>query len=130
MEIPARAQSADEVFETRFDATPYFKRADDQELMELFKDDFTGTAAAELAYSFRDQDAGLGRIFDHVERMHDGTSLGFVCEVEREPALAWIQANRPELARRIARRPEVDAAIERRLARLGNQGDFRQLGRD
>jgi hypothetical protein len=127
--IPARAQSADGVFEAHFDALPYFVNAEDQELMELFKGDFTGLSAAELAYSFRDSNADLARIFEHVERAHDGISLGFVCVVERAPALDWITKNRPKLAERIERRPEVDAAIERRLARLGNQGDFSRLGR-
>lgn len=128
MAIPAYARSLDGVFEARFDALPYFLDADDQELMELYKADFSGLPAAELAYSLRDLE-DLARLFAQVERVHDGVSLGFQCEVEREPALEWISANRPELAARIERRPDVDAAIERRLARLGNQGDFDSLGR-
>jgi hypothetical protein len=118
--IPAVARSHDKQLAVEFDAEPYFAAAEEQDLMELAKRDFSGghpawTMAEALAPNEPELRALLDQVIAASARGEVIGFVGFDCRVDRQAALAWIGHHRPRLAERIERRPEVEAAVERRL---------------
>ena len=120
--IPACARSSDGAQRLAFDALPFFKAADDQDLVELAKLDFAAGFQSELLFqccvSKELRDPLLGYLALAQEQ---SPSLRLLVTVEREAAMRWLKSERPALHERIERRPEVEAAIERRLRALDSR---------
>lgn len=105
--IPARAWSDDRVVDFRFDATPYFAEASDDEIVELACEDewACGYAADEVAEYF-DRPAPLGnegvrRLFEHLAHCREMSrgnpnysAPGFECSVDPEWAMDWLRTHR------------------------------------
>ena len=97
--IQAEVHSDDWAAEAKFDATPYFEQASDEELKELADCDYGGDYAADdVARFFEDTDEGVAFVFKYLDARGD---QGFECHVDVEQAEAWIRANRPDLAKEL-----------------------------
>ena len=96
--IPAEVHSDDFVYETSFDALPWFEQASDDEIVELAECEWGGDYPADdVARHFEDSDTDVAAVFNYAAR----TDNGFECHVEEEPAIKWLKANKPELLERI-----------------------------
>lgn len=93
--IPAECHSDDGHVEVDFDAEPYFRQADDLEIVQLALCGWGGDYPADwVADHFRDDNPEVKRMFEYIE-IHG--EQGFECHVEEAGAVAWIKANRPDL---------------------------------
>jgi hypothetical protein len=106
--ITARAHSDDYVFEVEFDAEPWFRRADDQDVLLLAAEGWGGNYKSdEVALDARDETGheGLVRLFDYLELIRDLPSkkdaCGFECHVDEDEALCWLREFRPDLWSRV-----------------------------
>ena len=96
--ITAEAHSDDRMFEVPFDATFWFQQASDQEILKLAKCDWGGDYPADHVAEFMaDHFPYLASMFKYIIRR----DTGFECYVTGPEAMAWLKANKPELAKQI-----------------------------
>lgn len=99
-----RAEVHDDHFRTssRFDATPWFEQASDDDILELAKIDWGGDQKAdEVAEFFEQHNVGEPETVDEVFKATGVLDVGFEVSVEEADALKWVQANRPHLMEKI-----------------------------
>lgn len=75
----------------KFDASPWFEQAGDDEIIALARDKYTGKAATEVARFVGKNNA------DVLDLMEDGTVT-----VSEDDALEWVEANKPDLLPKLA----------------------------
>lgn len=98
--VTAEFWTDDYVFETSFDATPYFEKASEKELLALMECDFSGDSASDAVaehaatYTPKLQDA-MNYIALHNKGARD--SIGFECSVDRKSFLVWMSGRRAAL---------------------------------
>ncbi|MBS1722526.1 MAG: hypothetical protein JSS66_05905 [Armatimonadetes bacterium] len=94
-----RAEVHDDEFKltARFDATPWFAQASDDDILDLAIIGWRGDAPADkVAEFFEGMPTGEPSVDDVFAsaRQHD---CGFDVSVEPNDALTWVKANRPQL---------------------------------
>src|SRR5262249_2582738 len=113
--IYASAQSADHTLEVAFDASPYFREADEAEIAALAQAGWThGAAATAVARRCAPEDGTLTTLFTYLELYNHGRQkaavVGLECTIESESAVAWLQAARPGVRERVQARLDRQAA--------------------
>lgn len=95
--IPAEAHTDDHIVKVEFDAAPWFAQASEEAILALSDCDWGGDEAADSVaeWSVRTTPE-LQRVFDHYNPDEDVS--GFECHVDEEAAMAWLRANRPDVA--------------------------------
>lgn len=101
--IYAEVHSDDHNVKTEFDATPWFEQAFVKDLIELSKCGWGGDYPADNVAKFcSDFDENVQKVFDYLDVIKDDPSkkdcCGFECHIDRESAIEWLKANRPEIA--------------------------------
>lgn len=101
LKIRAEIWSDDHVFESNFNALPFFLSANDTYIRKLIECEWGGDYAAdEVALSCKN-DVGVKSVFDYCDlywKQHR-KSIGFEVRVNSHDALAWLWENRPSLMR-------------------------------
>jgi hypothetical protein len=106
--IQAECHAADNARTIEFDATPWFEVADVESIVHLAGRNWSSQAVAD-ALSVR---RGYERLRDVIryardrlrtESREDPLWPTFACRVSEAEALAWLEANRPEVATRVRR---------------------------
>lgn len=104
-EVTARVASDDGVESIRFDATPWFEVATDDDLLELAARDWRDCPQADAAALYvydANPKSPPGRVFRYLRKYNpmrrDGSIVGFEVRVQAKAATAWVVANRPHLA--------------------------------
>ncbi len=112
--VTARAHSDDYVFEIKdFDIRPWLMQASENEILDLAKAGWGNDYCAdEVAQFMADYNHDLAKLFEYLEQIANLPSkkdeCGFECEIHAEQAMAWLDAQRCELAAKI--RTEVEGA--------------------
>ena len=99
--IRAEVHSDDYRYTAKFDATPWFKRASEEEIIALHECDWGGDWAADYVALFFNDKAGcedVSVLFAYVRKV-DG--IGFECTVHDSDALNWLYRHRPVIFHRI-----------------------------
>lgn len=101
--IRAECHSDDFVYDANFDATPWFEQASTDEIIALARVGWGGDREAdEVARFFKTANVDVLAMFDYLEKISDRyDSCGFECRVNEADALAWVIANRPDMATRL-----------------------------
>lgn len=110
--IDAEMHTDDYVFEVDFDATPWFERASDQDILELAGCDWGGDYPADgVAEELSHEHAELREAFNYVGRIA-GTrrACGFEVHVDEDQAMRWLERHRVHLYAQLA--DEEDAEEE------------------
>ncbi len=99
--IPAECHSDDHRVKILFDALPWFKQASDAEITAVLEEAFDGGYACD-AVAEHFTDTTTADLFNYLDivRKHRGTSddaIGFECRGDLFKAVAWLQANRPNI---------------------------------
>lgn len=93
--IRAEVHSDDRVFEVSFDATPFFEKASEEEILNLYRCGWGGDYPAdEVARFFIDKNDEVNRLFDYLSRVR---GVGFECHVDSITAKEWLKKNRPRI---------------------------------
>jgi hypothetical protein len=99
--ISAEAHTDDRAVEVKFDATPWFKQADPEEIISLANAEWGGDYPAdEVAIWMSDSNGELADLFKYIEivnRRKQHETVGFECHVDEAPARQWLAANRPDV---------------------------------
>ena len=100
--IKAEAHSDDYAVEAEFDATAWFEKATDNEIIELMNCGWGGDYPADdVAIDIAKTNEEVDAIFTHTANIANDPSKkdlsGFECHVEEEDALKWLKENRPHL---------------------------------
>lgn len=114
--IVGRAYSSDGEEEAHFDASSFFISCGEEDLVALCDAGFTGPVALNAASASQNED--VLRLFEYCSLASHSSSMSILCSFDPDAALIWLEANRPLAAARLRRRPDVRAALDRRLARL------------
>jgi hypothetical protein len=96
--IPAECHSDDNRVKILFDALPWFKQASDGEINALIEECFDGGYACDgVAEHF--SDTTTADLFDYlvIVNKHTTEGIGFECRGDLYAAVAWLQANRPDI---------------------------------
>jgi hypothetical protein len=101
--IRAEAHSDDHIQEVEFDASPWFRQASDQEILDLAACDWGGDYPADGVAEFMSgQNPDLDALFGYLHSIHNLRSktdcCGFECHVNSDDAIAWLKQHRPALA--------------------------------
>jgi hypothetical protein len=106
--IRAECHAADNARSIEFDSTPWFQEADAESIVHIAAQDWSSQAVAD-ALSVR---PGYERLRDviayardrlRMESREDPLWPTFACRVNATEALAWLEANRPDVAARVRR---------------------------
>ena len=99
MKIPARCFSDDHVREAKFDATPWFEQASDEEVLALARCGWAADYPADAVAQYmagKNEDVRL--MFQYLELVaHMKDAPGFECYVSPHAGELWLQAYRPHL---------------------------------
>jgi hypothetical protein len=116
-EVPAEAWSDDRSHDVHFDAAPYLRQADETSIVSLYDCDFRGDYPADhVAEWSAGQEPELKALLDFVHPDPPpptflGSSIGWECAVDRDAALAFIRAERPEILPLIGQEPEPRVGV-------------------
>ena len=93
--IVAEIWSDDRIREARFDATPWFEQASDEEIVKLHSCGFSYSYEADdVAIFCSSFNKDIELVLDYVTPIKD---LGFEVEVDIEDAMSWIENHKPHL---------------------------------
>jgi hypothetical protein len=104
--IHGRCHTADNTLSLEFDATPWFKEADAESILNLVQQGWSGTRIADSL----ENRPGYERLHQLIayaasrlgtESIEDPTWETFGCSIARSEALAWLDKNRPDVAARL-----------------------------
>ena len=104
--IHGRCHTADNTLSLEFDATPWFKEADAESILNLAQQGWSGTRIADSL----ENRSGYERLLQlnayaasrlGTESIEDPTWETFGCSIARSEALAWLDKNRPDVAARL-----------------------------
>jgi len=101
--IEAECHSDDHVVEIKFDATPWFVQASEQDLLALAGCGWGGNYPADAVADFFGENE-TSRLFSYLQITRDqraDPSVGFECHVDPDHAKAWIREHRPALIPKI-----------------------------
>jgi len=103
-EVHAECHSDDRVYSAEFNAVRWFEQADDNEVLELAEDDWGDSYAADRVGMFMaDIVPDVQKMFDYLEHYNQAQTkhIGWVCTVNKDHALKWLKAHRPQLHQRM-----------------------------
>ena len=106
--IRAECHTADDAMTVEFDATPWLAGADADSIVLLSRRRWSGPEVAE-ALATRPGNEGLGELLRYArerlekESTEDPSWPSFTCRVDGAAAVAWLERNRPEVARQVGR---------------------------
>lgn len=100
--IRAETHSDDMKVAVRFDATPWFEQASDDEIVALFKCELGGDYPADHVAQFFEGRSGyelVTHMFDYIHTVNRSSreTIGFECHVDEPNAAAWVLGNKPGL---------------------------------
>jgi hypothetical protein len=104
--ISAECHTADDGMTVEFDATPWLAGADADSIVLLSRRGWSGPEVAE-ALATRPGNEGLGELLRYArerlekESREDPSWPTFTCRVDGAAAVAWLERNRPGVARRV-----------------------------
>jgi len=90
--IRAEVHSDDRAYEIDFDATHYFEKASDREILELAATDWGGDYPGDEVARFFNLNPKIVAMFEYLEK-HD---MGFECHVNEKDAVKWLKEHRPK----------------------------------
>ena len=100
--IKAECWSDDRCVEVKFDATPWFEKASEKEILDLAQCGWRGDYPADaVAHFMADLNDGVAEMFKYLELRARIEVIGFECSVNEAEAMVWLKANRPVLGTRI-----------------------------
>lgn len=98
--INADTHTDDWAIEVKFDATPYFEQAPEEDLANLIECGFEDDEPADqVAIHLADTNDQIAAMFTYLEARNRASrkSIGFEVNVDPEQALDWIKQNRPSV---------------------------------
>jgi hypothetical protein len=101
--VRAECHTVDDALTVSFDATPWFREADRESILHVAGQGWSGVRAAD-ALAGRPGYERLRELVDYandrlgLESLEDPAFATFECLVSGPDALAWLDANRPEVA--------------------------------
>ncbi len=100
--IKANCWSDDRCIEVDFDATKWFKKAKDKEILALANCGWRGDYPADaVAHYMADHLDDIAEMFTYLGMRAKIETIGFECAVDSESALGWLEQNRKKLFRKI-----------------------------
>ena len=90
-------ESPDEEHRTGFDATAWFAQAGERDILDLAEIDWGGNYEADAVAEWS-ADGLPNAAMQHMFRYTQARNEGFECHVDGEDAMAWLDANRPDVA--------------------------------
>ncbi len=104
--VAAEIHSDDRIYEVTFDARCWFAQATDEQILVLAEEDWgPGYASDEVGRSMADFDRKIAKLFDYLEHLRDVPSKrdesGFCVTINEDQAMAWLDSQKPELAKKI-----------------------------
>ena len=101
-QIKAKAHSDDRCMEVMFDATPWFEKASDAEILALAECEWGGDYPADdVARFMATVNEGVKEMFMYLGFRSNKEVVGFECHVDSADAINWIKINHPSLAPKI-----------------------------
>lgn len=98
--VPARVKSSDGEVERGFDALPFLRDADEQDVLTVAGHHWGEEESAQRVADFcADQNPQIQEVYDYVESL--GPDEGYTVTVDGERAMAWLRQHRTALAFRI-----------------------------
>jgi hypothetical protein len=110
--IRAECHSDDRIYSAQFDALPWFQQATDGDILNLAEEGWgDGYAADEVGMFITDTVADVQKMFDYLEHYNQPgvRHIGWVCTVNKDDVLQWLESHRPQLQRQVL-------AIEERIS--------------
>lgn len=102
--IKAECHSDDRCVEVTFDATPWFEKATNDEIIELAGCGWGGDYPAdEVAEHMACHVDSIADMFIYIRNRNKIETIGFECHVDEEDAMNWLAIHRPELYALITR---------------------------
>ena len=104
--ISAECHTADDAMTVEFDATLWLAEADADSIVLLSRRGWSDPAVAD-ALATRTGNEGLGKLLRYArerlekESREDPSWPTFTCRVDAAAAVAWLERNRPEIARQV-----------------------------
>jgi hypothetical protein len=93
--IKAECHSDDRCVEVDFDATPWFEKASEKEVMSLFRCGWRGDYPSDaVAHFMADLNESIAEMFLYLGIRAKKEEIGFECSVNEEDAMIWLKANR------------------------------------
>jgi len=94
LQVKAECHTDDHAATADFDAAPWFKNADDKDILELVECGFGGDYPADnVAIWMATHNIDIKRMFQYLETRR----TGFECHVDPTQAVRWIKERRPHL---------------------------------
>ncbi|MDA8120311.1 MAG: hypothetical protein M0Z85_09815 [Gammaproteobacteria bacterium] len=108
-DVPAAIWNTHGGLRTAFDATPWFRTASDEDIMALLSTEWGGDPRGEVEDLVRTMERSDPQVEKFLEahriiRMTCRTPSGYVCEVDEEKALCWLEKQRPALYTKVRER--------------------------
>lgn len=120
--IRAEAHSDDFVVTAKFDATPWFKQASEEEIMDLARCEWGGDYPADAVADYLESEPGydsLAAMFEYLGKHPKSLSneaIGFEVHVHRDDAYRWLLANRKDVFNEVAVIDGIDADEEKSIS--------------
>jgi len=108
--IRAEVHTDDFAYTAKFDATPFFKQATTEEVIELVQCEWGGDYPADEVARFhegRDGFADVTEVFADAQRR----KTGFECHVHYPDAMSWLALNRPEIFAKLDAGADADGNV-------------------
>lgn len=100
--IKAECWSDDRCIEVKFDATKWFKKATDKEILALANCGWRGDYPADaVAHFMADHRHDVAEMFTYLGMRAKIETIGFECSVDSESALKWLAQNRKKVLKEI-----------------------------
>ena len=134
-EVPAECHSDDHMASATFDAAPWLKKATIKELANLVSCGFGGDYGSdEVAIWTAGRDRNVKDMFYYIEHHNENNphqgfksqgfeSQGFECHVDKDKALSWLKAHRPDFIKALPTLMGMNRRIDELITEVakGNQ---------
>jgi hypothetical protein len=107
--IAAEIHSDNRLYEVRFEAVQWFKKASDQDILDIAEVDWGNKktnwgcqSTAEIALSAKKKNPEIAVLLEYTSQTQDTwCPQGYECTVDGDDAMAWLKVKRPALHARI-----------------------------
>lgn len=118
--VAATVHSDDKEVDAKFDASPWFEQATEDNILDLARDQYKHEASSDVIAEFMaDRDPKVKDVMNYVAernvrlREAGDEAEGFGCVVDEDQALEWVEKNRPYLLPKLA---EIKEGLEAEAA--------------
>lgn len=118
--VAATVHSDDKEVDAKFDASPWFEQATEDNILDLARDQYKHEASSDVIAEFMtDRDPKVKDVMNYVAERNvrlrevGDEAEGFGCVVDEDQALEWVEKNRPYLLPKLA---EIKEGLEAEAA--------------